>query len=928
MPPLWNLAIGASQLSIQPEVEMDTTRFIVRDTDIVNVDIDAISLIGGKALGLHQLKSQGIDVPRWATISTRFLQQVSEGKRDLEELLASEDSAFLAKAGRIRDYLSTLSISEEARNILSTVWDDISESGQKAVAVRSSAADEDSADLSFAGQMESFLNVNDFKQFMAAVRGCWASMFAERAVFYRQQNKLPCWSLQIAVIVQQMIQPEVAGVIFSANPLNGNTEEMLVSSAWGLGEGLVSGSLAADTYVLDVKGFCIRKEIAEKRYLVASNLVGGTEKIKATEDLCNRSTLDEGDLHSLHDLALKVQNFTNRPMDIEFALSGGCIYLLQARPITTMKASLPPEPDNFKIWDNSNIVESYAGVTTPLTFSFIRKAYFAVYCQFCEMMGVDSTTIARNRHVFENMLGLIQGRVYYNLLNWYRLISLMPGYKYNKSFMEQMLGLRIAAEYVPETVTENILEKYLLHYPKLFWIGCRMVFNHLTLDRKVTAFHQHFSDIYLRYSKIDFAQMSSSRLHEIYRHLEAEVLWHWKAPILNDFEAMVFYGLLRRFTREWGLDTTGSLHNDLLCGEGGIRSTEVTSELFRIAAKIDRDPSLKEAFLQYPADKTLRLLRDNPAFRELEYLLQAYLEQYGVRSINEMKLESVPVKDEPTFCISVIQNYLRNGVPDPKQQLERERSIRMKAEENVRNGLRGKKLFGIIPKLTLFMWFLRNTRKAVRNRENQRFARSEAYDLARRIMRALGAMWHRDNILEKREDIFYLEIDEIWAYLEGTSTCTDLKTLAKLRKQEFSRYQAMSPADRFETSGEVYRRTSFGEKGEQNVNTDQLHGLGCCQGIVEESVRIVVSPGVDIKLNGEIMVAKQTDPGWIMLFPSISGLIVEKGSLLSHSAIVAREMGIPTVVGVKDATTMLHDGDRIRMDGTEGQITILQRFGT
>ncbi len=906
---------------------MNISKYIVWHTESLGHDNETVTLVGGKAIGLHHLKSLGVPVPPWATITTLFLRHIWEGDMELQKLLALESAEIAAKAALIRNHLKSLTIPEEDMDLLRSVWEKISENGRKPVAVRSSAADEDSVSLSFAGQMESFLNVRSFGQFTDAVRGCWASLFGERALFYRQKSGLEYWSLQIAVVVQQMVEPEVAGVIFTANPLTNNRAEMLVCSTWGLGEGLVSGTLTADTYVLNTDGFCISRELAEKRHCVSSVEGGGTEKIEMTGDKPHQPTLDESRLRELHRLAIKVQNSAGRPMDIEFAVSGGQIYLLQARPITTLKDSLAPERDNFKIWDNSNIVESYAGITTPLTFSFIGKAYFAVYCQFCQMMGVDRKTVFRNRHVFENMLGLIQGRVYYNLLNWYRLISLMPGYKYNKSFMEQMMGLQVAGEFSPVMETQSRVKKYLVHFPKLLWVGFRMLFNHFTLEKKIAEFHAHFDEIYLSYGKLDFSRLSASKLFEIFRRLEDEVLWHWKAPILNDFEAMVFYGLLRRLTSKWQVDTTGSLHNDLLCGEGGIKSTQVTTELFRLAAMIESDASLREAFLEDTAEQIVLRLRDDPAFMEIGEAFSVYLEKYGVRSINEMKLESVPVKDDPTFCISIIQNYLRTGVPDPDSRLEYERNIRRQAEESVRKSLTGKRCLLIIPKLALYSWVLSNARNAIKNRENQRFARSEAYDLVRRIMRALGDKWQNDGILEGREDIFFLNIDEVWSYIEGTSTCPALKELIKVRKKEFAKYAMTTPDDHFETYGEVYRQNLFAGKEEEAEKPVQLKGLGCCRGIVENEVRIVVKPDADIRLNGEIMVAQQTDPGWIVLFPSISALIVEKGSLLSHSAIVAREMGIPTVVGVKNATKILSNGDKVRLDGAEGIITILHKTG-
>jgi pyruvate,water dikinase len=214
---------------------------------------------------------------------------------------------------------------------------------------------------------------------------------------------------------------------------------------------------------------------------------------------------------------------------------------------------------------------------------------------------------------------------------------------------------------------------------------------------------------------------------------------------------------------------------------------------------------------------------------------------------------------------------------------------------------------------------LNNARNAVKNRENQRFARTEAYSLIRTLIRAIGSKWEANKIIDHQDDIFYLELDEIISYIEGVSTCINLKGLIELRKKEFEAYEDSNPDDRIETEGIVYYNNSF--NNESVVKTDNtLKGLGCCPGIVDSKVQVVIKPDASLKLNNEIMVAKYTDPGWVVLFPSVSGLIIEKGSMLSHSAIVAREMGIPAVVGVKNATKILSTGDRVILDGAKGTI--------
>jgi pyruvate,water dikinase len=661
-----------------------------------------------------------------------------------------------------------------------------------------------------------------------------------------------------------MVDAEVSGVIFTANPLNHNLDEMLVSSVYGLGEGLVSGQLDADTYVLDRSGNILRSETVDPE----------------------RESLEPDQIKILFRLASNAAKEKGVPLDIEFSIAKNQIYLLQARPITSLKKR--------QVWDNSNIGESYSGVTSPLTFSFIREAYFAVYWQFCETIGVSQKTIFKNRHILKNMLGLIRGRVYYNLLNWYELVSMMPGFEYNKGFMEQMMGLTVVKESKPQSSAK---EKYFVQLPRLLKVACKMLLAHLRLPKQINQFHAHFNQIYSHYSKLDYINMAPTDILAVYRTLEEEVLWKWRSPITNDFEAMIFHGILKKLT------PVGVLQNDLLSGEGDITSTALISDLILFAQEVSLNEHLKVQFIESTPEEAFSLLR---CTSELNSKFNQYLEKYGVRCINEMKLESIPIKDDPLFCIAAIQNYLRNGIPELKQ------TLRKNAEDGLQEKMKPVRRW-------IYSWVLRKVRKAIKNRENQRFARTQAYSLVRTLIQAIANQWNKKKIIAEAKDIFYLELDEIWSYIEGTSTCVNLKDLIELRRQEFKAYASENPDDRIETVGEVYFDNPFAEpvsSSEEGV----IKGLGCCSGIVDGVVKVVLAPDSQLKLNKEIMVAKQTDPGWGVLFPSVSGLIIEKGSMLSHSAIVAREMGIPAVIGVKNATKIFSSGDRVRLDGAKGTI--------
>jgi pyruvate,water dikinase len=286
-----------------------------------------------------------------------------------------------------------------------------------------------------------------------------------------------------------------------------------------------------------------------------------------------------------------------------------------------------------------------------------------------------------------------------------------------------------------------------------------------------------------------------------------------------------------------------------------------------------------------------------------------------------MKLESIPMRENPAFCMAVVRNYLSSG-PAPRAAA-RPADIRAEAEGELRRRLAWRFTKWGVPKHTLFRWVLGNARAAVRNRENQRLARAQTYAIVRSMFRSIGSRWAAQGLIDEPRDIFFLELDEIRSFIDGTATCTNLKGLVALRKQEYQGYAERTPDDHIETRGVVYAGNAFRRASVAAGAQTVLEGLGACQGLVEGAARVVFQPDADLRLSGEILVARETDPGWTVLFPSISGLVVEKGSMLSHSAIVAREMGIPAVVGVREATSRIKDGQRIRLDGAAGKVYLL-----
>jgi pyruvate,water dikinase len=618
-------------------------------------------------------------------------------------------------------------------------------------------------------------------------------------------------------------------------------------------------------------------------------------------------------IRQLAELALKVEGYYQRPQDIEWTIADEKIFILQTRPITTLKTS------KYKlIWDNSNIIESYSGVTTPLTYSFAREAYTSVYRQFCEVCGVRAEKVLENDATFNNMIGLIKGRIYYNLKNWYRVLSLFPGFDYNKRFMEQMMGVKEALDYDADKRSRSWWAKYFVELPNLLRVFYRLL-SHLRRSEKLVAeFQSRFRATLEEYRQRDFESLEVPELLEMYDDLKRKLLWNWKAPIINDFFAMIFYGVLRKLCLSWVNDEAGTLQNDLLCGEGGVESTEPTKAIMKLALEVRSNSKLKEFFEQTPSDQVLACLRSEIEFANFLEKIEKYLELYGSRCMNELKLEEKTLRDDPSFLFTMILNYLHRPDLNIEAMEAREREIRRRAEQTVAERLH-------FSKRPIFHWALRRARQHVKHRENLRFARTRIFGVVRELVNAIAERFVEAKLLDDPRDIYYLEVEEIFGFVKGTATSINLKALVALRKEEFERYKREpAPPDRFETVGTVWHENSFEAKSTMMAFTldgNVLQGIGCCPGIVKDVTKLVTSPQ-DAKLNGEILVAERTDPGWVPLFPTASGILIERGSILSHSAIVARELGIPTIVGIKDLTKLIQNGQSVEMDGAQGIVRL------
>jgi phosphohistidine swiveling domain-containing protein len=870
-----------------------------------NADVDTVA-VGGKARALLALQSSGLEIPPWFVVLPHAFDdsRSAAGHGAPPEIAGdSEDEAALA----------TLPPSPAVGAEIETALARLCPDGW-VVAVRSSARDEDGAAASFAGQLDSFLAVRP-AEVADQVAAVWRSGFSAGVRAYRAQHGLDHEPDAPAVIVQRMVRADASGVAFGADPVTGSRDRLVVSAVPGLGLGLVSGEVDADTWHVDRSGRVLSRRLALKpdAWRITAD---GLAREPLSAEAAAGPALSDAQLAAVAEAVERAGRHFGTPQDIEWAVADGRLHLLQSRAITTpVHATGDDVP--LAIWDNSNIVESYSGVTTPLTFSFAQRAYEGVYRQFCRILSVPAPRLKASDHVFRNMLGLHRGRIYYNLLNWYRVLALLPGFTLNRRFMEQMMGVKepLPAEIMAGLARPGGLGARLRDGLDLAFSVTALIVNHWRLPANIRRFRVRLDDA-LRPPPEPFESLSTGALAASFQELEQRLLSRWDAPLLNDFFTMIFYGVLRDLTARWSGEADGLLQNDLLCDSGGMISAAPAQRIAELAQLAAGDTGFIALLNQATREEIDRAIDQRPGVRAA---CDAYLAQFGERCFDELKLESSTLLDDPLPLYRAVGRLASMPAPAPAAP-PAEAHPRALAEARMTQALAGHPVRRVV-----FRWLLQHARSGVRERENLRFERTRLFGRVRRIFLAMGRQLQAHGHLDEARDVFYLEVGELLGFVSGTTTTVRLRELAGLRQAEFAACRQSPPLpNRFTTRGIPSRHlpaaeTAVGGDAGDAEDTER-RGLGCCPGVVRGRVCLVTDPARATVRPGEILVAERTDPGWIMLFPGAAGLLVERGSLLSHSAIVARELRLPAVVSISGLTTWLRDGDRVEFDGSSGRV--------
>ena len=709
---------------------------------------------------------------------------------------------------------------------------------KKKYAVRSSGIDEDSNNHSFAGIHASYLNV-DKKDILERIYDVYDSAFTPQAISYRKNNNLSTLDIKIAVIIQEMIDSDFAGVINTINPITNNPDEIVISVTKGLGDKLVDGSVEGTTYILN----------------------GGNKTVNGLD------ILSDCLIKKISKMVYDVIRKTNRFQDIEFAIKDNKVYFLQSRDITVYK-KIDSHNRTLTI-DNSNIRESYYGYTSYLTYTFAKDVYRDVYRSTLKVGKVRNKILDNLAPSLSNMLYYHNGNVYYNLNSWYHVTSIFS-FKKSSNYMENMMGVN-SSRSDTKKVKMNIID--------ILKIGVIFISKLSKIEKLSDDFEAKFDKVVLPYYGKEL-NLTNNELNYLFHSIESQIVGDFSTPIINDCAVMIYYGMVTEKYKKLGIST--DVLNNALSNHGDVLSVGSAFELAQIVKYIKADKELYQEFKDNDVDYLFdKYHKEN---FEISHLINKYVYDFGPRVMDELKLETITMIEDNKLIYKILKDML--DINHKKMPTSLDIEVPRK-----------------LVKLT------NTAKKYIKNRERLRLKRTYIYSVVRNIFLAYGRNYFELGRLDDPRDIFYLSKEEV---LSGIG---DFKSLVNERK-EYEKIHKDKP---------IYDRVVFYGENELAIFSGKADGelTGLPSGVGKVTARVSLMNNINDKLEkGNIILTKRTDPGWIMLFPLASGLIVEHGSMLSHSFVVAREMGLPAVVNVVNATSIIKNDDLVTLDGLKGEIKI------
>lgn len=861
---------------------------IISLSDIEDKDIN---LVGSKAHNLGKLtKIPIINVPGGFCVTVAAYREATAQSRVFQDLLCELDQLTPKQreqithlSRRIREEILELEIPNSVRKEIEHQLDMLGP--DQAFAVRSSSTAEDLPQASFAGQYDSFLNIRGIEAVLDHISRCWASAFSDRAVLYRIENGVE-HNAALAVIVQNMVSPEVSGVLFTADPTSGSRETTAINAAFGLGEALVSGLVSPDTY-------CVREQQIAKKVIGAKELAyypaeaQGTVVKPSTASERKAQALTDAQILELADLGKTIEAHFGFPQDIEWCLANGVFYIVQSRPITALYPIPEMRGESKQVFVSVGHQQMMTDAMKPLGLSFYLLTTPAPMVTAGGRLFVDITprlATEEGRQSLLSTLGASDPLMKDGLLTLFehpdfrlpetsnqdadpsKATVRAPGVEVNSAPNPQTVPNLIAQHQVSiAALRKNISTK---SGPELF--------RFIREDIKTLR-----SNLFQGMDVITAAMQASAWLNQ--------KIADWLGE--KNAADILAQGVEHNITSQMGLD------------------------LLDLADVIRPYPEIISYLEQTRESNFLDELRQFEGGNEVRQAILVFLEKYGVRCEGEIDITRPRWAENPRALIPIILSNIKNFEPGDGRKLLAEQRQRALNKINEILG-RLQNLPDGEQKAAEAKLMIDTLRSYSGYREYPKYVMVTWYYIYKQALLQEAEKLVHEGLIEQPEDVYYLTFDEFEAAVVILEL--DVKIIEK-RKREYRFFQRLTPPRIMISDGEIIA----GKYNTENLPPNAIPGLAVSNGIVEGRARVILNLEDANLEEGDILVTTFTDPSWTPLFLSIKGLVTEVGGLMTHGSVIAREYGIPAVVGAVDAVKRIKDGQRIRVNGTEGYIELL-----
>ena len=863
------------------------------------IDKTKLAMTGGKGANLGELSGlKGIQLPEGFCVTTEAYKEIIGNNGEFNSLL---DQLSLLKAdnresigeisAEIRKVIEGIAIPKEIENEITRHLVQLGE--KDGYAVRSSATAEDLPTASFAGQQDTYLNIIGKEAILRNISKCWASLFTDRAVTYRIQNGFDHRKIHLSVVIQKMVFPEAAGIMFTADPVTSNRKVVSIDASFGLGEALVSGLVNADIYKVR-DGRIIDKKISAKKLAIYALKEGGTGEKKIEAARQNMQTLTDEQILRLARMGRTIEAYFSRPQDIEWCRYENKFFIVQSRPITTLYP-VPEAQDGKKhVYMSFGHQQMMTDAMKPLGLSF-----FQLLSDEIPLIQAGGRLFIDLAHDLASPAGqkivlMAAGKIDPLMDN--AIKSLMKRKAFMKSLSRGKRAFSMGSGYFSWALPVQFIKIYRSNDGSL--VQSLMSRNEASIK--------------------DLRQMANLSGDELFAFIMEAHKQLKEAMYDPQGMAAIYVGVyavswLNKKMEKWLGEKSAA--DSLSKSVGGNVTSEMGLKLLDVADVVRQYPAVMKYF-QHAHDETF--------FEDLAKLeggtvvsqsIGTYLEKYGMRCPGEIDITRPRFSEQPTALVPMLLSNIKNFEPGAHNTIfeqglregkQREQDLLKRLEQLPGGNQKAKKTRKMISRLRNFVGY----------REYPKYLMIERYWIIKQALLKEAVKLVQKGVIQEKEDIYYLSFEEFREVVRTNRL--DYSIITK-RKEEYDVYEKLTPPRVMTSEGEVL----FGAYDTGNIPQGALAGIPVSSGTIEGRARVVLKMEDANIEEGDILVTAYTDPSWTPVFVSVKGLVTEVGGVMTHGAVIAREYGLPAVVGVENATRLIKDGQRIRVNGAEGYVEIL-----